>query len=427
MKILLFPLELFAIIAVFYCITGANFTKHPIRLMSALGIFVFRLFFLIQSLFQVQVTPPLPHTFIIIPIIFLLFKETASFKLCMVTACTLGEGIIVYFLSNLYSLLTEFTNMPSDSLPLYKLDYFVFTCFIICSLCLHKKRKIRSQILHTIDNRSYVLITISSICAFALLNTLSLTFDTLSNLGKCVMTILTILLIVGLLTTVIIFITAQYRNILLKEKDALNQKFLEMEQAHYAELERKNLDLRAFRHDFNSHILTLNNLLQEKEWERATQYIQNLSLIQTQNSYISSGNLIADAILNHYYDTLNDDVLFKVSGYFLPDCFVTDFDLCTIISNLLKNATESLENIANDEKAIYLNIDASNERILILLKNTARAFDSTELVNLQTSKSDKKNHGFGLANIQTITEKYHGFLQISYENPFFITQIVLNK
>lgn len=82
--------------------------------------------------------------------------------------------------------------------------------------------------------------------------------------------------------------------------------------------------------------------------------------------------------------------------------------------------------MTNREKAIYLNIDASDERILILLKNTFQKFDNTELVNLQTNKSDKKNHDFGLTDIQTVAEKFHGFMQVSFEEPFFITQIILN-
>lgn len=424
MSILLFLLEFVTVISILYYIAGATFTKNPIRIVLSGLLFIGRLISVTAA------APTYPNTFIILPIILLLFNEAASYKICWLAVCTLSEGMIAYFISNIYFILTNTTGYTTTHHNLLTmLDCIIFTAFILCSFGLRRKRKERSQILHNINNRSYILIIIASISAFVLLNISELIFmNSLNTLGRYVMTFILHFFIIALMITVIAFISTQYRNILLQEKDAMNQRFLAIERKHYLELEQKNTDLRAFRHDFNSHILTLNNLLIEKDLERITQYLQNLTIIQSQNNYISTGNIIADATINRFYDILCNDVLFKVSGYFPENCFVTDFDLCTIISNLMKNASEAVEKATSVEnKAIYLNIDASESRILILLKNTSLEYNSSQLANLQTNKADKKNHGYGLSNIQQITDKYHGFMQVDFQNPFFITHIILNK
>ncbi len=57
---------------------------------------------------------------------------------------------------------------------------------------------------------------------------------------------------------------------------------------------------------------------------------------------LSTNNVIADAIINYFYENLPKNTEFKIDGKFLENTFVSNDDLCVRISNLLKNAYESI-------------------------------------------------------------------------------------
>lgn len=364
MDILLFLLEFSALISVFYFITGSVFTKKPLRLACASLLFIAHL----ASPFIYRIG--YPDTFILFPIILLLFEEKISYKICWLTICTLGEVTIVYLILNIYCILTNTIDYTMNNRDLMQtLDGITFLAFILCAFCCRKKQKKITGFLHTINTATYILIIIIGILAFILLNTSQLIFaGNLSHSIQYTVAFSTYVLISALIILIIALVSTNYRNLLLKQQEIANQKILKLEKKHYIELEDKNKDLRAFRHDFNGHIIALNKLLLENDYDRIAEYIHTLSFVQAQNNYISTGNIIADATFNHFYDILDANILFKVSGYFPENCFVNDFDLCSIISNLVKNAFEAVEKVSSDQKAIYFNIDASPQRILLLQK-----------------------------------------------------------
>lgn len=217
-------------------------------------------------------------------------------------------------------------------------------------------------------------------------------------------------------------------NIKLQHINYLKQRCLELEQANYFESKSRYEEIRAFRHDFNSHILALQNLAELKEWDKLYQYIHQLSIDKNSFSLynVSTGNVTADAIINHFQHSLEDGIVFKISGQFQKECFVEDMDICIILSNLLNNAHEAFEYIEkNRAKEIYLSIAIDSGKIIFMVENTSKPYTAKELEHLQTVKSDKVNHGFGLMNVRQVSEKYHGKLLVKFSDGFFVTTVIL--
>ena len=101
-------------------------------------------------------------------------------------------------------------------------------------------------------------------------------------------------------------------------------------------------------------------------------------------------------------------------------------DICIIFSNLLNNAHEAFEYIdKNRAKEIYLSIAEDSGKMVFMVENTSKPYSLKELEHLQTVKADKLNHGFGLFNVQQVSEKYHGELLVKFSEGFFITTVVL--
>ena len=68
------------------------------------------------------------------------------------------------------------------------------------------------------------------------------------------------------------------------------------------------------------------------------------------------GNDIVNTIINYYFLPIRENCNIKVKGYMWEEQEVSQRDLCIIVSNLVKNATESVENMQNHEKEILFEV-----------------------------------------------------------------------
>jgi sensor histidine kinase regulating citrate/malate metabolism len=134
--------------------------------------------------------------------------------------------------------------------------------------------------------------------------------------------------------------------------------------------------------------------------------------------------MAGSAVINKYREKIEEKgIRFICIGKFPEEIGnISDVDICTILSNLLKNALEAA--VLYDgalEKKIQLLIQWYNTEILLKITNPSNAVGDLS----GTSKADKKNHGIGLQNVKDAVEKYHGYLKTEYEKEIFCVRIVL--
>ncbi len=420
---ILFILELVALIATFYFLLGSNFTNKPLKIIGACLITcVYCVFILLKSFV-------IPFTFIYIFILALLFKEKLSFIMSWIVICTLIEMIVGYSFINVVYMITRDIDRNIFSFS-PQLDYYLFAFQIALSFLVRKRRNIHAKFLHEIDSKSYwYLFTISllSICFISFTEAFLYSEIDKSGYYFTALSVMIAIIVILFVTSIVAIILRRY-NIKLQHINYLKQKCLDLEKANYFDSITSYEEIRAFRHDYNSHLLALTNLAERKEWDKLTKYIYNLSIDKNSfNLYnISTGNVTADAIINHFQHSLEDDIVFKINGQFQKECFVEDMDICIILSNLLNNAHEAFEYIERAcAKEIILSIAVDSGKMVFMVENTSKPYSDKELENLQTSKPDKLNHGFGLINVRQVSEKYHGELLVKFSDGFFITTIIL--
>lgn len=421
-------LEFLAVILIFYFILGTDFLITPARILLSLFMFITQI---IMQAVSIKVSgTSLINTFSILAVTLIIFNGTFLYKTCWLFVLSLAEIMAAYPVSNIFYICSG-GELDSTSVTVFLrlTDRIVLSVFIICALSLHKSRLRRQHTIKQIERNSYFLMLFSCIITKVLLGMSELLFyKNINQFFQYIIAYFIFLLIVVLLVTIFAFLKIQYQHNILKEKEELHRKYIVMEQLYYSQLEQKNNDLRAFRHDFNNHILVLHDLVYNGQFEEVKKYLDEISIVHEHNFYISTGNLAADAVINHFYNKFGNGVLFKTSGYFKEECFASSFDICTILSNLLNNAAEALGRKDTPcTKEIYLDIDSSGGRISIFMKNTSADIIKDGAGSIQTIKPDKTRHGFGLENIRKTAEKYHGFIKTNYKNNMFYTYIVLNK
>ena len=232
-----------------------------------------------------------------------------------------------------------------------------------------------------------------------------------------------------LLSSIFLFIAYQ-RNIereneLFQLKNEMNR--IETEKTYYDILEKQNEDLMIYAHDAKNHLTAIRSLNTDPQIE---EYINKMSESLAFYSKVShSGNKTLDVIINKYLTeceikgvTFTFDIRLKNLEY------VEDYDLVTILGNLLDNALESAEK--SEKREISISTDYRNTYDVLIITNSCDT--KPKLINekLFTTKSDKQFHGVGLKSVAKTLKKYNGDYDWEYDSKnkvFTATVMMINK
>lgn len=207
-----------------------------------------------------------------------------------------------------------------------------------------------------------------------------------------------------------------------KEHQALSERYIKTQREHFEYLENLDSKTKKFRHDFKNHINVLRLLINNERYSEAKAYLEEFSKKTTEIIFkYSTGNKLVDAIFNEklnvffekdiYFD--KDRLEIIIEGSFSDNINITDFDICTIFSNVLDNIFEALMRINNDKVnlIIKINIKCEKEFCLVEILNSSEPFKD----NVLTSKEDYEEHGIGMGNIRETLEKYSGSIELTYD------------
>lgn len=208
------------------------------------------------------------------------------------------------------------------------------------------------------------------------------------------------------------------------EKDTCN--FQENLIAHqYEEIKNIYLDMRGWRHDYHNHIQTIKAYLTFNEIESANQYLNTLDKsLDEVDSYVKSGNLILDAILNSKISLAKKKNIKIVCKADVSNTIsLRDVDLCVILGNLLDNAIEASELIPIEDRFIRIYITILKKQLYISIQNSAREDLTFNEKNYISTK--RGNHGFGMKRVKILVEKYNGYLNLQNESGIFASEVTI--
>ena len=142
--------------------------------------------------------------------------------------------------------------------------------------------------------------------------------------------------------------------------------------------------------------------------------------LQTGNSVLDT--LIAGKMFNCRANNIK--ITCVADGNILD--FMHVADICTIFGNALDNAIENVSLIENaDKRLIHIAISPKKNFVLIQINNYCESRLTIKNGYPVTTKSDKRNHGFGLKSIRYTVEKYHGTLNFDINDNWFELKILI--
>lgn len=291
----------------------------------------------------------------------------------------------------------------------------IISLLLVTKLQRKRKNMIRSG-LKIIPDHLYVLILVALLLSGEMFGCIPIDFERVKIRNNIIN--FSAVLIVPIFMVLIIYllfncISKQYfENISL-----LMEKQVEQQVEHYKKINKLTDDLREFRHDYKNHMICLQSLLNNKQYDEALSYVKSITNqeILDSNKFFS-GNQIADAIL-----TDKNELAQKNNCKIIFDGSVSDeisvSNLCTILSNALDNSIEACSKIDSDETQI-IDVKCVASELIQIIRISNPNLDNNAVT--ETSKADRKNHGFGLSNIRRTVERMDGQMIISSQYPTFV-------
>lgn len=222
------------------------------------------------------------------------------------------------------------------------------------------------------------------------------------------------------------FILKIYKNIAKTNKQIIQYEVLvekeKMNYQYYQKLEQDYHNNRKLMHDMKNHLVALERLYQLNP-DSCEQYTKRIYDIIEKNKIIKyCSSKIVNIILNEKKNNANEKgILLEINIEDISLEFLSEFDIVTILGNLLDNAIDSCD---KDEK-IVLCLKKVNRMIVLNVKNPYSG-----KINVKNGKyvTTKLGHnGIGLSNVKDIVKKYNAEINIYTENSVFEVNIVFNN
>lgn len=195
---------------------------------------------------------------------------------------------------------------------------------------------------------------------------------------------------------------------------------------HYTEVENMYRQVRGWRHDYRNHIQVLLTFAEMGDLNSIKEYLQELSIdLNTVDTVIKTGNKMTDVILNSKISLAkNKGIDVRADAHVPVSLSTSGIDLCIIIGNLFDNAIEACMQLPPEERQIRVYMDMKNTQLYISVTNTT-ASQKREKENGRFRSTKGNGHGYGLIRIDTIIERYQGYLSRNSEEGAFTTEILL--
>ncbi len=206
------------------------------------------------------------------------------------------------------------------------------------------------------------------------------------------------------------------------QQDNAILKQLLYQQKQQMEMSRETVDLINIKcHDIKNQIATLGSRIPAEEIAELNQ------AISIYDNTLRTGCEPLDLLLGQ------KALLCEKKGIRL-DCtadggalaFLKPADIYSLFGNALDNAIEAAGRVADPERrCIHIRVSRQGNMVSICAENLYDGTVAFEDGLPQTSKADKRYHGFGMKSIRMIVEKYQGALDVQARDGAFVLSILL--
>lgn len=179
---------------------------------------------------------------------------------------------------------------------------------------------------------------------------------------------------------------------------------MKLQQANYRNIEAQYKNVKAYAHDVNKHLRTILMLINTNDIDSAKEYISSSLDGLRVYDYVNTGNVVVDVIVGDLIEKCRkNNIILDYNFNFNPaDIDISNYDMTTILGNLVDNAVNAVNNISNaDERLIDISICREGSNLIINIHNPYNPDKSTI------------HKGIGIENVEKTIKTLNGIYNIS--------------
>lgn len=207
---------------------------------------------------------------------------------------------------------------------------------------------------------------------------------------------------------------------LLKQKNDSEKRLYENRKEAFENVTRIN-------HDIKNHLMYVAYNIRILKYEKAVCYIESIvKQLNEQSGDMVLSNDTLNFIINYKTDEAKRSGI-SVTAHIedVQDCIVEDFDLCSLLGNILDNAIEGEK--SEIEKHILIEIYNFSGYQVYSVKNRVDSSVLEHNRELSSNKRDKKRHGYGMKQILDIINNYQGHVDIYEQDKYFNVKVLIPR
>ena len=192
---------------------------------------------------------------------------------------------------------------------------------------------------------------------------------------------------------------------------------------HYQKMDGLQEKLRILRHDYKYHLSAIGELAAVGDNEGIGRYLSVMQAQLSENEIRDyCTNNVVNALLSSYAERCaKSGVKFDVVMSMPQRLTIPDYDLCIILGNLLENAMEACEQLA-EGMFIELLLKPLGEQLALMVRNS---FNGMVINGGGRPVSKKKDGGLGLKSIEVVTARYDGELTTEWDGDTFTAGVTV--
>ena len=181
--------------------------------------------------------------------------------------------------------------------------------------------------------------------------------------------------------------------------------------------------VRKTQHDMKHRLVVIEQLLIEKDYERAQSYTKEfLAELDAVKEFKYGDNTLSTLLLIKEETARERGVRMEINAEAINTTRVSEMDLTMIVGNLLDNAIEAAEKV-EDHPEVYV-IIKTKSILYISVKNRVKDTDIIKTGKPDyTTKENTLLHGFGIACIRELVDRNGGRLDMEASDGWFRTEI----
>ncbi|MBR5110532.1 MAG: GHKL domain-containing protein [Clostridia bacterium] len=213
---------------------------------------------------------------------------------------------------------------------------------------------------------------------------------------------------------------AEMKALALREKYAVENMKLMLETQESTRRER---------HEMRHHVAFISEMLSSGQQERAQTYASSLlDKINMLPSDTYCTNPIINAIVGRYLNGAREAGITVTSDIRAANKVVLpDDELCVLLTNMLENALEACMKMpSQSERFIRFKLRVSEKHLTVSCENSSDIHDVIAPdASIPSTKSDAKDHGYGIPAMRRIIEKNGGVFTLSNQDGCFTVKMFI--